>query len=95
MGGITRYFQNSDFETANYESIEFWLLNPFIDSRDHKPVPGEEGEVIINLGSISEDILKDNLLYFENANPTSQRKAPTNTVLERQPSQFHWWMDLM
>ncbi|MCB9308977.1 MAG: cell surface protein SprA, partial [Lewinellaceae bacterium] len=80
-GGITRYFQNSDFETANYESIEFWLLNPFIDSRDHKPVPGEEGEVIINLGSISEDILKDNLLYFENANPTSQRKAPTsNTV---------------
>lgn len=76
-GGITRTFQNSDFETANYESIEFWMLNPFIDSRNHMHANGEEGEFVINLGSVSEDILKDNLLYFENANPTTQRQAPT------------------
>ncbi len=29
-GGIMRYFQNADFEAANYENIEFWVLNPFM-----------------------------------------------------------------
>ena len=81
-GGIMRYFQNSDFEAANYESIEFWMLNPFMDRGDgSEPHPdGEEGELVFNLGSISEDIIKDNFLYFENALPTSQRRLPTTNT---------------
>lgn len=81
-GGIMRYFQNSDFEAANYESIEFWMLNPFMDRGDGSdPHPeGEEGELVFNLGSISEDIIKDNFLYFENALPTTQRKLPTTNT---------------
>ena len=76
-GGIMRYFQNSDFEAANYESIEFWMLNPFMDRKDGTSHPDdEEGEIIFNLGSISEDIIKDNFLYFENALPTTQRNVP-------------------
>ncbi|MEY3419873.1 MAG: hypothetical protein RIR48_153, partial [Bacteroidota bacterium] len=76
-GGIMRYFQNSDFEAANYESIEFWMLNPFMDRQDGTSHPDdEEGEIIFNLGSISEDIIKDNFLYFENALPTTQRNVP-------------------
>lgn len=84
-GGIQRYFQNSDFETANYESIEFWMLNPFMNRPDGEVhAINEEGEIIINLGSVSEDVMKDNLLFFENAMPTSQRKVPTtNTVFGR------------
>jgi cell surface protein SprA len=80
-GGIMRYFQNSDFEAANYESIEFWMLNPFMDRKDGTTHPeNEEGEIIFNLGSVSEDIIKDNFLYFENALPTTNRKVPvTNT----------------
>ena len=80
--GIQRYFQNSDFEAANYESIEFWMLNPFMDRGDNLGhAPNEEGKIVFNLGSVSEDVMKDNLLYFENAMPTTQRKVPvTNTA---------------
>lgn len=81
-GGIQRYFQNSDFESANYESIEFWMLNPFMDRGDgYTPVENESGKIVFNLGSVSEDVVKDNLLFFENALPTSQRRVPViNTV---------------
>jgi cell surface protein SprA len=81
-GGVMRYFQNADFEAANYESIEFWMLNPFMDRQDGTIHPdAEEGEIIFNLGSVSEDIIKDNFLFFENAIPTTQRRVPTtNTV---------------
>jgi len=76
-GGIMRYFQNPDFEAANYEFIEFWMLNPFMDrpdGREHSP--NENGEIVINLGNVSEDIIKDEILFFENALPTSQQPFP-------------------
>lgn len=81
-GGIMRYFQNADFEAANYEFIEFWMLNPFMERRDGEVHPdGEEGEMVFNLGNVSEDIIKDNFLFFENAIPTSTLVVPTkNTV---------------
>ncbi|MBC7884469.1 MAG: cell surface protein SprA, partial [Saprospiraceae bacterium] len=84
-GGIMRYFQNADFEAANYENIEFWMLNPFMNRRDDEPHdPNEEGEIVFNLGSVSEDIIKDNFLFFENAIPTTQRNVPTtNTAYGR------------
>lgn len=80
--GIQRYFPNSDFETANYESIEFWMLNPFMDRGDgYDRVPDEAGRIVFNLGSVSEDVIKDNLLFFENAMPTQQMRVPVkNTV---------------
>ncbi|MBK9733712.1 MAG: cell surface protein SprA [Saprospiraceae bacterium] len=80
-GGIMRYFQNSDFEATNYENIEFWMLNPFMERRDGEVHdPNEDGEIIFNLGSISEDIIKDNFLFFENAIPTTQRVVPTSNT---------------
>ncbi len=79
-GGISRYFQNADFEAANYENIEFWMLNPFINRRDGQHDSDEEGEMIFNLGSVSEDIIKDNYLFFENAIPTTQRNVPTTST---------------
>lgn len=80
--GIQRYFTNSDFEAANYEAIEFWMLNPFMDRGDGQGhAADEEGKIVFNLGSVSEDVMKDNLLFFENAMPTTQRKVPvTNTA---------------
>lgn len=68
--GIMRAFQNTDFEAANYEFIEFWMLNPFMERPDGTtPLPGEEGEIVFNLGNVSEDIIKDNLQFFENSLP--------------------------
>lgn len=63
-GGIMRAIDYSDFETANVEFIEFWILDPFIKNQND---PG--GSFYINLGNISEDILKDSRKFFENGLP--------------------------
>jgi cell surface protein SprA len=63
-GGIMRPIDFSDFETSNVEFIEFWVMDPFIK----RPLdPG--GSFYINLGNISEDILKDSRKFFENGLP--------------------------
>lgn len=69
-GGIMRAFQNTDFEAANYQFIEFWMLNPFMERPDGiEHEVGEEGEIVFNLGNVSEDIIRDNLQFFENSLP--------------------------
>ena len=75
-GGIMRYLPNNDFEAANYEYIEFWMLNPFIDTRDKEHLPNENGFLIFHLGNVSEDVLKDNLQFFENSIPTPNETVP-------------------
>jgi cell surface protein SprA len=65
-GGITRRMDIRDFEAANVEYIEFWLMDPFVndslgDSRG--------GDLYFNLGDISEDVLKDGRKFFENGLP--------------------------
>lgn len=61
-GGIQRSIDiNSDFEASNVEYITFWMLDPFIYN------PGSAGgDLYINLGNVSEDVLKDSRLSFEN-----------------------------
>ena len=54
-GGITRKIETNDFEAANIEFIEFWMMDPFLYNED----PDVGGDLYINLGNISEDILKD------------------------------------
>ncbi len=63
-GGIMREMDNTDFESANYEYIEFWMMDPFIDNPNHTG-----GKLYFNLGDISEDILKDGKKFFENGLP--------------------------
>ena len=72
-GGVMRELNTNDFQTANIEFLEFWVLSPFLDSEDARN-PAEnfeqkEGELYINLGNISEDILRDSRLFFENGLP--------------------------
>jgi cell surface protein SprA len=68
-GGIMRNIDQTDFETANIEFIEFWLKDPFIaDSTS------TGGQLYFNLGNISEDVLRDGKRLFENGLP-----APSNT----------------
>jgi cell surface protein SprA len=64
-GGIQRALDNnsSDFEASNVEYITFWMLDPFI----YKPL--NQGDLYINLGNVSEDILKDSRMSFENGIP--------------------------
>ena len=62
--GITRRLTTTDFEAANIEYIEFWMLDPFIYS------PGAAGgDMYLNLGEVSEDVLLDGKKFFENGMP--------------------------
>jgi cell surface protein SprA len=62
--GITRQITSSDFEQANVEYIEFWLQDPFQEDPSNTG-----GQLVINLGNISEDILKDGRKQYENGLP--------------------------
>lgn len=63
-GGIMRKMDQSDFEAANIEYIEFWMLDPYIYDPQAKG-----GDLFFNLGEISEDVLKDEKKFFENGLP--------------------------
>ncbi|HET8573017.1 MAG TPA: cell surface protein SprA [Edaphocola sp.] len=66
-GGIQRAIDNnsSDFESSNVEYVSFWVLDPYI--YDKSPQAG--GFLYLNLGNVSEDVLKDGRLSFENGIP--------------------------
>ncbi len=64
-GGIMRRIDTNDFEAANIDHIEFWLMDPFIYNKDSN----NGGDFYINLGSISEDILRDGRMFFEHGMP--------------------------
>ena len=67
-GGITRRMDTRDFEAANIEYIEFWLMDPFVN--DNLGV-SRGGDLYFNLGEISEDVLKDGKKFFENGLPAN------------------------
>jgi cell surface protein SprA len=76
--GITTAIRTEvDFDKANIEYVEFWLLNPFIKGEYGKVlVDGRTGEnnvnggkLIFQLGNISEDVAKDSKHFFENGLP--------------------------
>lgn len=77
-GGIMRQIQTSDFETSNIESIEFWLLDPFVNDTSNLH---EGGDLYFNLGDISEDILKDSRKGFENGLPSNELVTNVDTTI--------------
>jgi cell surface protein SprA len=74
-GGIMREVLTSDFETANIQYIKFWLMDPFVEDPEHKG-----GDLYINLGNISEDILRDSRKSFENGLPGSPEPKNIDTT---------------
>ena len=46
-GGMMRKLDTNDFETANIEYIEFWLLDPFIYSRQNGDASSYGGDLYI------------------------------------------------
>jgi len=76
-GGITQAINSDvDFDKTNIEYVEFWLLDPFIESERETlfGLPAGAGagggELFLNLGNISEDVMKDGRHAFENGLPT-------------------------
>ena len=83
-GGIMRYLQTNDFEQANVEYIDMWVLDPYFNN----PTPPPGGKLYIDLGYMSEDILFDGRKQYENGLPgdgsdnnvvfTDLARVPTN-----------------
>lgn len=65
-GGIMRKMDNTNFEASNIEYVQFWMLSPFLDP-DNDNLEG--GDLYLNFGEVSEDILKDGLKSYENGMP--------------------------
>ncbi len=79
--GITRQITSTDFEQANVEYIEFWVQDPFLDNPT-----SSGGKLTINLGNISEDVLKDGKKQYENGLPEDGnidflQSSPPNPIL--------------
>jgi cell surface protein SprA len=86
-GGIMRRLETNDFQSANIEYIQFWLMDPFNEDYDTKTDPDfdknnlPDGDLYINLGNISEDIVKDGRMTYENGLP-----GPENSVTHNLPT---------
>jgi len=75
-GGIMRPIDNTDFEASNVEFIQFWMLDPFIGNPG-----GSGGSLYFNLGDVSEDVLKDSRLFFENGIPYPFDRTQLDTTV--------------
>jgi cell surface protein SprA len=92
--GITRRIETNDFQSANIEYIQFWMMDPFNEDYNNSVqtqyntfhvAPPTAGELFINLGSVSEDILKDGNMAYENgmadpADPNYTSKNPLSAA---------------
>ena len=83
---MMRKLNTSDFEQANIEYIEFWMMDPFIYTRGQ--TGDYSGDLCINLGEVSEDILKDGKKFYESGMPIDGDPTKyTETVWGRVPVQ--------
>ncbi|MBK6992263.1 MAG: cell surface protein SprA [Chitinophagaceae bacterium] len=83
-GGLMRNIDQTDFETNNIEFMEFWMQDPFINNTANP----NGGQLYINLGNISEDILRDGKRGYENGlrTPTNNAALDSNTVWGQVPA---------
>ncbi len=83
-GGMMRKLETSDFETSNVQYIEFWMLDPFIYTKDDSRYGGD---FYINLGDVSEDVLKDGKKSYESGMPVNGAQTFTETLWGRVPAE--------
>ncbi|WP_266364560.1 T9SS outer membrane translocon Sov/SprA [Tellurirhabdus rosea] len=104
FGSVTRAITSDvDFDNANIENLEFWMMDPFLSGENGVVRDGFEnrnnttgGRLIFNLGDISEDVVKDSRYNFENGLPidgdtvtaTGRRKVDTTPWGRVTRSQF-------
>lgn len=94
MRGLTT---NNDFDAANIEFVEFWVMSPF----KNDPISGaietrmpdgtyrtfndnnrRRGLMHIDIGAISEDVMPDNKYQFEQGLPTPGQSAQVASTTE-------------
>ena len=106
FGAITRAItSDTDFDNANIETLEFWMMNPLIegdagvvratgdlatDRANSARRNATGGKLIFNLGDVSEDFVPDGFSNFENGIP-SERKVKEGVPNQRQNIEETIW----
>ncbi|MBK7946731.1 MAG: cell surface protein SprA [Flavobacteriales bacterium] len=84
--GMMRRITTTDFETSNIESIQFWVMDPFqqgvVGASNVNSSNTTGGYLYIDLGNLSEDVLRDGRKAFENGLPKDldDDTAPVDTT---------------
>ena len=86
-GGMMCKLNTTDFEAANVEYIEFWLMDPFIYSTTHPDAASYGGDLYIDLGEVSEDILRDGKKFYESGMPVDGTGSFSETQWGKIPIQ--------
>ena len=82
--GIMRSLNSTNFEQTNVEFVQFWVLDPYVDGQTPA---ANAGELVLNLGNISEDILRDGRKQYENGLPGgTNNEAPRPTIWGQVPA---------
>ncbi len=76
-GGIMRQLSTTNFEQANIEFIQFWVLDPFNDDATNIVGASNGGDLYFNLGNVSEDVLRDSRKSFEHGLPVDPNDIST------------------
>lgn len=90
-GGITRPLTTNNFDQANVEYIQFWIMDPYENyslteaeglpnSINPQDASNQVGDLYLNLGNISEDVNKDGFKMYENGLPADGLKVIDNNV---------------
>lgn len=82
---LTRPITVSNFTQSNIEYVEFWMMDPHADGQNIGKAP----RLLVQLGNVSEDILKDGRMAYESGLPTpSVPKSTTTSQWGKQPEQL-------
>ncbi|MGE6396674.1 cell surface protein SprA [Chryseobacterium scophthalmum] len=73
--GIMRPISVTNFVNSNIEYVEFWMMDPYADGN----TLGTNPKLLLQLGNVSEDVLKDGLMQYENGLPTGGSPSTTTT----------------
>nr|WP_236255549.1 cell surface protein SprA [Chryseobacterium indoltheticum] len=71
--GIMRPISVTNFVNSNIEYVEFWMMDPYADGN----TLGANPKLLLQLGNVSEDVLKDGLMQYENGLPTGGSPSST------------------
>ena len=86
-GGLQRSLPITDFLDANIQYVEMWMLSPYTNPSVALPDVGS-GNLEVDLGTISEDVLHDDRESWENG-LTCDGSAEDVTVWGRVPNGLH------
>ena len=83
--GLMRPISVSNFTNSNIEYVEFWMMDPYADGNSLGSAP----KLLLHLGNVTEDVLKDGMMQYENGLPTTATSVTTTeTNWGTQPKQF-------